>query len=354
MKTLALVMIVKNEDQVIGRCLDSVQKLVDEMIILDTGSTDQTKMIAQSYGAKVYEWEWNNNFSYARNAALEHSTCDWILVLDADEYINNDCSEAIRQFINNENAIGKVKRVDQFIGDDGTLSHVQSYISRLFPSEIRYEGSIHEQLVSDLPRIKIAVELYHDGYMNKKSDRNIPILQAEITKNPHDAYFHFQLAKEYRGIDNHAFAYEHLKKAYSLVGRSDSYAPNVVVNLLYEIIATEKYEEGLTVINKEQNWLHNFADFHFVCGILYMKLILSNTAKYVELFPLIEKSYLKCLQIGETDQFESVVGTGSFTALHNLGSLYEVMGNLVKAKQCYQEAAGTYGYEPSKARLKLL
>lgn len=63
-----------------------------------------------------------------------------------------------------------------------------------------------------------------------------------------------------------------------------------------------------------------------------MKLILSNTAKYVELFPLIEASYLRCLEIGETDQYNSVRGTGSFSALHNLGGLYEVMGNINKAK----------------------
>ncbi|MNO86483.1 SPBc2 prophage-derived glycosyltransferase SunS [compost metagenome] len=354
MKTLALVMIVKNEEKVIRRCLDSVHKLVDEIIVLDTGSTDNTMAIVQSYGANVYKWTWNNNFADARNAALEHSTCDWNLILDADEYITNDCGETIRQFINKGKAIGRIKIVDQFRGSDGILSHAQNFISRLFPSNIRYEGSIHEQVVSDLPRIKIPVEIYHDGYMSPRFDRNIPILQAEIVKNPQDTYYHFQIAKEYRGLENHQLAYDHLSRAYSLIDRTDSYAPNIVVNLLYEIIATEKYEEGLPVINKEQHWLHSFADFHFVCGIFYMKLILSNTAKYIEFFPLIEESYLKCLQIGETDQYECVVGTGSFTALHNLGSLYEVKGEIDKAKQCYREAAVTYGYEPSAARLDLL
>lgn len=354
MKSLALVMIVKDEEEVIGRCLDSACKLVDEIIILDTGSTDRTKVIAQSYDAKIYDWVWNKNFSDARNAALDRSTSDWNLVLDADEYINNDCSTTIRQFINQENAIGRVKLVNQFMGDGGVVSYAHGFISRLFPTGIRYEGSIHEQLASDLPRVKIAVEVNHDGYMNSKADRNIPILQTEIARNPQDAYFQFQIAKEYRGIENHLQAYEHLKKSYSLLEGTESFAPNVIVNLLYEVIATEKYEEGLPIINKEQKRLQNFADFQFVCGIFYMKLILSNTAKYVELFPLIEKSYLKCLQIGETDQFDCVLGTGSFTALHNLGTLYEVIGKLDKAKQCYQEASTNFGYEPSGARLKLL
>jgi len=347
-------MIVKDEEPVLDRCLKSVSHMVDEIIILDTGSTDRTKTIAESYGAKIFDWTWNNNFSDARNAALDHSTCDWNLVLDADEYIDNDCSEAIRDFINKHNAIGRIKQINQFKGNDGELSHAHGYISRIFPSGIRYEGRIHEQPISDLPRINLDVEIYHDGYMESRANRNIPILQAEIDNNPLDTYYLFQIAKEFRGIEDHVQAYEHLHKAYSLLDRTENYAPNVIVNLLYEIIATARYEEGLPLISREREWLHDFTDFHFVCGVLYMKLILNNTAKYVGLMPLIEQSYLKCLQIGETDQYECVYGTGSFSALHNLGSLYEVMGKLDKAKQYYREASEKFGYKPSSRRLELL
>ncbi|WP_246061308.1 glycosyltransferase family 2 protein [Paenibacillus oralis] len=354
MKTVALTMIVKNEEKVLARCLDSVCKLVDEIIIVDTGSTDRTKSIAQDFGAKIYDWVWNQNFADARNAALEHSTSDWNLVLDADEYVKSEDSTAIRQFINGEKAIGRVKIVNQFIGDDGLESTAQSFISRIFPSGVRYEGSIHEQLVSDLPRIKLPVEIWHDGYMKSKAERNIPILKKEIEKSPHDSYYHFQIAKEYRGINDHAQACQHLEQAYRLLTRKEYYAPNVIVNLLYELIATGQLESGLPVIQRERDFLRDFSDFHFACGIFYMKLILSNTAKYVDLFPYIEASYLRCLEIGETDQYDSVRGTGSFTALHNLGGLYEVMGNINKAKECYREAATTYGYQPSNERLKQL
>ncbi|WP_237690563.1 glycosyltransferase family 2 protein [Paenibacillus caui] len=350
MKTIALTMIVKNEEKVLPRCLDSVCKLVDEIIIVDTGSTDRTKWVAQAYGAKIYDWTWNHNFADARNIALDHASCDWNLVLDADEYINNG-GAAIRQFINQENAIGRLKLVSQFSSDDGELSFAQSFISRIFPSGVRYEGRIHEQLVSDLPRIKLPVEILHDGYMKSKADRNIPILQIEIANNPKDSYSHYQIAKEFRGINNHVQACHHLEQAYALLTKMESYAPNVIVNLIYELIATNQLEAGLPIIQREQAFLQDFADFHFVCGVFYMKLILSNTKKYIDLFPLIEASYLKCLEIGETDQYESVLGTGSFTALHNLGSLYEVMGNLERATSCYKKAA-SYGYKPSEKRLQ--
>src|SRR4051794_40673333 len=82
---LSLCMIVKNESKHLANCLESVEGVVDEIIIVDTGSTDDTVEIAKSYGAKVYHYEWNDNFSDARNESIKYATGDWILVLDADE-----------------------------------------------------------------------------------------------------------------------------------------------------------------------------------------------------------------------------------------------------------------------------
>lgn len=88
MKTLSLAMIVLNEAGKLRRCLDSVCSLVDEIIVVDTGSIDESKQVALSYGAKVYDFTWTDSFADARNFALKQSTSDWNLVLDADEYIN--------------------------------------------------------------------------------------------------------------------------------------------------------------------------------------------------------------------------------------------------------------------------
>ncbi|MFM7477225.1 MAG: glycosyltransferase family 2 protein, partial [Microcystis aeruginosa] len=88
MPKLSLCMIVKNEAENLRRCLDSVKGVVDEMIVMDTGSTDDTIAIAKSYGAIVPSYDWRGNFSDARNEALKYVTGDWILVLDADEELN--------------------------------------------------------------------------------------------------------------------------------------------------------------------------------------------------------------------------------------------------------------------------
>ena len=87
MKKIGLVMIVKNESRSLDKCLISAKKLVDEIYITDTGSTDNTLEIAQKYNAHISEFKWCNDFSAARNFALRQSSCDWNLVLDADEYL---------------------------------------------------------------------------------------------------------------------------------------------------------------------------------------------------------------------------------------------------------------------------
>lgn len=98
--TLALCMIVKNEEQFLPQCLESVKDIVDEIVILDTGSTDRTVEIAEENGAQVYHYEWTGSFSDARNEATKHVTTDWILVLDADEVAEPSTRNNIRELIN--------------------------------------------------------------------------------------------------------------------------------------------------------------------------------------------------------------------------------------------------------------
>ncbi|REK69628.1 glycosyltransferase family 2 protein [Paenibacillus paeoniae] len=346
-------MIVKNEEAVIKRCLDSVKGMVDEIVIVDTGSTDQTIEIARAYGASIHHYTWNHHFGDARNYALQHSTGDWNLVLDADEYIANDCTKAIRELMERGNCIGRVKRIDKFKDKEG-VAYAQCYISRLFPAGVRYEGRIHEQVVSDLPRVRLGVEVGHDGYYEaSRSDRNIPLLQMEIDAQQNNPYYHYQIAKEYNGIENFEQAHFHLKKAYNGLTKKEMYYSNTVVDYLYAMISSKQLDEGLAVIQSEAARLHDFPDFHFVSGQYYLELILSDTAKYVHLLPRIEQSYLKCLELGETDRYDSVIGTGSFSALHNLGVYHEVTGNTQQAVAYYREAA-SYGYAPSERRIAAL
>ena len=117
MKTLSLCMITKNEEKNISRCLNSVKEIVDEIIIVDTGSTDNTIEIAKSYGANIYHYDWTNDFSDARNKSLEKATKDWILVLDADEELPYEEGLKLKNVINTSQMEGLFLRLENIIGD---------------------------------------------------------------------------------------------------------------------------------------------------------------------------------------------------------------------------------------------
>ena len=346
-------MIVKNESEHLGRCLASAIDIVDEIIVVDTGSKDNTKKIALSFGAKVFDFKWINDFSEARNYALKQSSGDWNLVLDADEYIVNDCKKATRDFIETQNAIGRVKLIDKFI-QDGEEKFAQCFISRLMPKGTYYTGIIHEQVVSDLERLNVPIEVRHDGYvsMTNKEDRNLQLLLLALERTPNDTYMLYQTATQYHLSKHYEIADKHFKRCYELISKSELYRPSMVVRYLYNIIRTRNLEKGLEIIQNERDDLDNYADFHFVCGIFYMELVYKDQ-KYENLFPLIEKEYYKCLELGDNCSYDGVIGNGSFYALYNLGVLYEVTCNFLKAKEFYKRA-WDYGYEKAARRLEVL
>ena len=348
---LSLVMIVKNESKRLARCLESVKGIVNEIVIVDTGSTDTTKQIAESFNAKIYHFQWINDFSAARNYALNQSSGDWNLVLDADEYITNDCSAVIKEFMQNGNHIGRVRILNQFI-DDGEEKHSQSFISRIIPRGVFYEGMIHEQIISDLPRVIINVDVEHDGYIeaSNKKERNLKLLHLALEKNSKDPYMLYKIGNEYTVAKNYEKADFYFSQCYTLALTNEIYRPMMVVGFLYNLIKISKLEDALKVIDNEKARLADYPDFRFVSGFFYMELIFKYPDKYLHLLPLIEKEYETCLALGDSIQFDGVVGTGTFYASYNLGVFYEVTGNLGKAKEYYLKAAD-YGYIPAQKRL---
>ncbi|HEY1789940.1 MAG TPA: glycosyltransferase family 2 protein, partial [Verrucomicrobiae bacterium] len=191
---LSVAMIVRNEARCLARCLDSIRALADEIVIVDTGSTDGTVEIAEAFKAKVSQFKWVDDFSAARNFSLDQAAGDWILVLDGDEFAGEELVREIAEFIKREPTIGRLRIVSDFRRHGHTLRS-QSYVSRLFPRGARFRGRIHEQVISPLPRANLRAELRHDGYLiGQKSDRNVKMLMAELAHEPDNAYLAYQLA----------------------------------------------------------------------------------------------------------------------------------------------------------------
>ena len=194
--TVSLCMIVKNEAEYLAKCLKSVESVVDEMIVVDTGSTDSTKQIAEIFGAKVYDFKWTDDFSEARNFSISLAKGDWIFLLDADEVISpldfdlfrsiiqDPLTEPIayslvtRNYIPRANTIGWIPNDGKYAREEASKGWIPSYKVRLFPNDnrIRFEYPVHEMVEPSLARAGIkmkncSIPIHHYGKLNtEKSD----------------------------------------------------------------------------------------------------------------------------------------------------------------------------------------
>src|SRR4051812_13682502 len=245
--TLTLCMIVRDEESMLPRTLDAIADHVDEIVIVDTGSTDATMDIARSYGAKVIETEWTGDFGAARNVSFDAATGDWIMYLDADEVMGEGQGARLRELT------GRVWREAFFLvetnhtGDleDGTSVHHNAL--RVFRNrpEYRFTGRIHEQIAHTLPahlveRIETTdIRMEHYGYLGvvreekDKSRRNLELLERQLAEQGETPFLHFNLGSEHSALGQHEQSLEHLQKAWAAVRhdpavRTYGYVPSLV------------------------------------------------------------------------------------------------------------------------------
>ncbi len=164
MPSISLCMIVKNEEAVLDRCLSSIYDLMDEIIILDTGSTDTTKEIALRYTNQVYDFKWTNDFSAARNAAFSHATCDYIYSADADEVLDATNHERLRLL--KENLLPEIEIVQMLYTEHGyqtVLNSTQEYRPKLFKRlrTFTWIDPIHETVRTEPLVFDSDIEILH-------------------------------------------------------------------------------------------------------------------------------------------------------------------------------------------------
>jgi len=228
MHRLSLAMIVKDEEDRIGHCLASVQGLVDEIVVLDTGSTDRTAEIARGLGAQVAVHSWTGDFSQARNAALARCTGDWILVLDADEAIDGLDHAVIRKALEAPGIqayhlwLRDYFRSGAFIGISGAVqrntgpyregadfSHQQSYRAvRLFRAQTEpvFRGRVHELAEmyfqeKGLPIAQLEAVIHHFGKVDAQRDQRkqleyTRLAKLEVEAHPGDLMAHYNVVQQ--------------------------------------------------------------------------------------------------------------------------------------------------------------
>ncbi len=368
-----LVMIVKNEERSLRQCLRAARPLVDEMIVVDTGSTDRTRELAREAGAKVYEFAWVQDFSAARNFALEQSDADWNLVLDADEYLRPVKRKVMTASLaagderyGKGKWMGAILRFDSFRDSSGPksaepagapVSVSSALLPRVLPRGIRYRGIIHEQPDTEIPCRLIPLQADHDGYLLEgKSKRNLEYLREAVEQEPENPYYWYQMAITLRDVGELEESLPWFRRLFREGQQDVGYWTDGILRYLYTLMDLETaatLAEAKETVDSVRPALGTRADFCFVCGIFYTKLVLSDVQRYIAYLPRIEESYLECLRIGEHPELETVAGTGSFKAAYNLGLWYELSGQPQKARIYYQRSAKE-GYGPAKERLRLV
>lgn len=353
MKTIGLVMIVKNEGRCLEKCLSLAKRLVDGIYITDTGSEDDTIAIAQKYGAHISHFAWRDDFAAAKNFALEQSPCDWNLILDADEYLVSGTRKELQAFVEKGGRFGAIERHDSYREENGEISQSRTYTTRLIPRGTFLEGRVHEQVAGDLPVAPVPLVFDHDGYLQEgKGERNLGILLDELKKAPEDSYLLYQAARTLWLMKEYGRADKYFRGFYRVAPVSGTgYRMNGVVSYIYNLVELGEYDRGLEVIEEEKGRLGDYADFWFACGTFYTKTVLSDVGRYIAYLPEIERSYRQCLKIGEVPGHECVRGNGSFKAAYNLGVWFEVNGKMQAARTYYRQAAAL-GYGPAEERLR--
>lgn len=327
--TLALVMIVRDEARCIQRCLRSAARHVDRMLVLDTGSQDDTMALARACGADVHQMAWPDSFAVARNRALELADADWNLILDADEWINSG-GDALRGLVKGLGGPG-VLRIDS----DTAHAHVTSdWITRLLPRGVRYEGAVHEQPVSALPRNRLPVVIGHDGYLSNslklKSGRNrMLLLTALQAAGGADPYLLFQLGKDFETYAELGPAADHYLQALALAAPGERFRPQLVVRAMHCLGKSGRLTEAMALASEAMHDLAHSPDYQFTLGDLCLDGAVANPHEALDQWlPLAEAAWLRCLEIGECpEQDGRVVGRGSYLAAHNLHAIYDGMGD---------------------------
>lgn len=340
MRKLSLCMIVKNEEKHLERCLNSCAKYVQEMIIVDTGSTDRTIEIAEKFGAKIFHYEWDNNFSNARNYSIKKSTGDFNLILDADEVIVGLNEGLLKKFMKMKNVLGVVKRIDFFHNvDNNKISKSVCTLPRIIPKNVFYRRPIHEQVNSSLPVMELDIQIEHFGYLedlNLKVDRNIEIILSELDKNPNDNYMLYQAAQTYFSAKNYEEATKWFDKYIEKANPPEEpYYRLAFTNAMYSAAHIHDYDRYLLLIMDNFDILGTFCDFWYAAARFYSSAHDHDINKYGHLRENILMGYQLALKVGEPDLFDGVAGTGTILPAYNLYKIHEILGEPEKSQHYY-------------------
>ncbi|MDA8227394.1 MAG: glycosyltransferase, partial [Desulfitobacterium hafniense] len=341
--TITLAMIVKNEAENLKNCLESVHGQVDEIVIVDTGSSDDTLTIARSYTDKVYPFVWRDDFSAARNFAISKASCEWILSLDADE-------ELVMELGNLRSILASDKKIEAYLlplynpsSDTGEQYNIFNVL-RLFRNngKYQYSGEIHEQVIiteANCVGLTEGVYIRHKMLPSKerrrKRERNLRLLKKACQKDTRiycqNPFLQYYLGVEWLILGKPAEALPHLTRAFE--GLTDDNILFRAPALRYLVIclhALGKLDQGICLCLDAALKYPEYTDIFYLCGILFEEK---------KEYELAIKWFSEAIKNGPPPVLYShMTGTESFLAFYHLGNCYEQIGQAEEAIKCFEQA----------------
>ncbi|MBJ6362713.1 glycosyltransferase [Paenibacillus sp. GCM10012307] len=361
---VSLCMIVKNEEAVIGRTLEKADRYVDEIVIVDTGSTDRTKEICRKHKAKIYDFKWTASFAEARNYGLGKAAGKWILWLDADEELEVEDEQLWRSSLEQSTPLLWAVPIINYYGKEPADPNRAYFAAqhRVFRNGagLRFAGAIHEQLqVGQIPDDalelrQLPARIHHYGYMDaitgekNKHHRNLSLLEREKANEDYSPWVDYHLASEYYRVNQYEEAFANLNISIRRFVSAGKLPPSLIYKMKYDILlalgSIGSAEQG---IDRAIQLYPDYTDLHYYRGvILFIK----------EKYEAAEAAFRYCLELGEERlPYLILKGVGSFYALYLIGRCREESGDMEGAKVFYKRAIDLYpGYDEARERLQKL
>jgi len=309
-KLLSLSMIVRDEEKRLPTCLKSVEGIVDEIVIVDTGSIDKTVAIAKSFGASVYTFPWIDDFAAARNESLKHCNGEWILYLDADESIDPNAKESFRTLLaSQEDSVGgivcTIVSKHRHSNSTGTETHKGGY-PRIFKNlgypMIQFSGRVHEQITPAIFRagktlVHSTIEITHSGYdqsnevMQQKITRNYTLLLQHVREEPNNAYAWFQLGQTLAQMNLWKEAEDALRFSLSLGTLSSSVAASANAAMSQICGNSKRFEDALQFANTSLLHAPNqvYAKHLKAYSLLHLQRLNESEALFEEILSILQQ-----------------------------------------------------------------
>jgi tetratricopeptide (TPR) repeat protein len=358
--TISACMIVKDEEELLANCLESIRSWVAEIIVVDTGSTDRTVEIAQSYGAKIYYEPWQGDFSKPRNLSLSKASCDWIFIIDADEEFVPEDIPLLRQVTAQEKfrlISITVYNVNRESGE--FTSFLPSY--RLFRREagFYYDGIVHNQLRygENEPALRAGIRLKHYGYglspekMKKKIARSKELLEKQLQERPNDAHTHFNYAQLLRGSGENLppevcdLIIEHAGRAIALTDQKASGQLNTHLMAHHQLITTylymKRYDEAERLCHHVLKIKPDYLDPILSLGHIYSHM--KQLDKAEEYFNKYLETQANYNESEETTNFILLYVRARHVAYYGLALIAHFRGEIERAEKYYRMILEEFG-----------